>query len=280
MLTTERSWDFFAESSAGNLKFLELLYLQDQSNTSLLPILTKGFAGYAYGVSETLYFGEKLLGDEDTLNKQNALQYYTRALDYGLEYLDRQGIKRKDLLELEDKQLIEKLDKKLGEEDFIAVLYTGQAWGSLINLQMDNIALVTQVPRVKILFDWVCKKDSKIENGVCDIFYAQYEASRPKMLGGDPKKAEELYLAAIKAWPQHLLVRLNYIQFLILPGFEQDKYESQAKVLKEEFAKWEDMNRDNLENQNEYRKSSALNLYNAIAKKRFLMIEKNKAKIF
>jgi len=275
----EGNWEHFKNSSPSNLKFLELLWEQDRSNLKMLSALIKGYAGYTFGVHETLTFGDELAGVDDSPSKKEAIFFYTRVLDYGLFYLDKKGLSRGELLSNNEEHLTAKL-KELSEQDATALLYTAQSWGSLINLQKDNIALVSLVPKVKMLFDRVCKLRPDIDQNVCDIFLAQYEASRPKMLGGNPENAEKLYLAAIKKHPQHLLIRLNYIQYLLLPGFEAEKYEQQAVILREEFAKWGDLNRDSLENRSSYRNVQELNLYNSIAKKRFELIEKYKSKIF
>jgi hypothetical protein len=279
-LTLERNWDFFRDSSPGNLKFLEMIYLQDPENLELLSTLVKGFAGYAYAVPETLAYGDELAGNEASIHKQNAISLYTRALDYGLEYFNQKGVRKSQILGAQDQELNKLLNKKLSKKDLTAVLFTVQAWASLINLQKDNVALVSHVPKVKVMFDWVCEKDPKIENGVCDIFTAQYEAARPRMLGGNPEKARELYAAAIKKRPRHLLIRVGYIQYSLLPAFDQEAYEKEAQLLREEFAKWENLNRDNLENESEYKSVEELNLFNAIAKKRFELMEQNKKKIF
>lgn len=278
-LLKEGNWDFFRESAPSNLKFVELLWQQDRDNLKLLSVLVKGYAGYAFAVPETLALGDEWAGVEESLWKKNAIIYYTRALDYGTLYLTKRDVKRKDLLGDEAK-LSKKLKNELDEDDLMALLYTAQAWGSLINLQKDNVALVAQIPKVKVLFDHVCSRKPKIDQNVCDIFYAQYEASRPRMLGGNPAKAKKLFETAIKKHPQHLLIRVSYIQYLLLPAMEEGEYEKEARVLRDEFAKFEDMNRDELVNKSAYKKASKLNLYNAIAKKRFELIEKNKSKIF
>ncbi|HXH29802.1 MAG TPA: TRAP transporter TatT component family protein [Bacteriovoracaceae bacterium] len=279
-LTKENNWEFFKESLPANLKFIELLWQQDPENLALLSILVKGYAGYAFAVPETINFGDELSGLEDSSAKKEAIVFYTRSLDYGLLYLSKKGIQSSDLLALDAGKLLKKLSRKLKKEDLVPLMYTAQSWGSLINLQKDNVALVSQVPRVKLLFDHVCGKAPAIEQNSCEIFNAQYEAARPKMLGGNPEKAQELYRKAITDHPQHLIIRLGYIQYLLLPSMDGEKYEKEAAVLREEFAKWSDINRDGLENKSEYKGSSDLNLYNAIAKKRFEMIEKNKNKIF
>lgn len=275
----EMNWEFFSEAGPGNLKFLELLYDQDPENLRLLSVLIKSYSGYAFGVKETLLFQDELSGLEDSPHKKQAISFYTRAFDYGLFYLKQKGITSQELLS-NDESLLQKKLKEMDQEDVHALLYTAQAWGSLINLQKDNIALVGQVPKVKMIFDRVCEINPDIDQNVCDIFYAQYEVSRPKMLGGNPERGEELFLKAIEKHPKNLLIRLSYIQYYVVPLMDADKYEGQAKILREEFQKFSDLNRDSLENISPYKDEASLNLYNSIAKKRFEIIEQNKKKIF
>ena len=65
-----------------------------------------------------------------------------------------------------------------------------------------------------------------------------------------------------------------------MPAKDQKTYETEAGILKDEFAKWEDINRDNLEDDSDYKAVEYLNLNNSIARKRFDFIEKNKTRIF
>lgn len=279
-LTREDSWEFFRTSAPGNVKLVELLYLTDPSNMTLLPAVIKAYAGYAFAVPETLAFGDALAGKEDSPHVKEAITLYTRALDYGVTYLESRGVKRKDLLSLSEDDLKKLLGKKIDEDDFVALVYFAQAWGSLINLQKDNVALVSQIPRVKILFDHVCKKAPKIEHEICAIFYAQYEGSRPRMVGGSPERARELYLKARKENPHHLLIPLGLIQYVVIPAMEGEEYETLAQELRKEFSDWENRDRSELRDSTPYRKIRELNLYNAVARKRFELIEQNKKNIF
>lgn len=276
----EKSWEFYRDSAPGNLKFLETVYLQDRDNLELLGTLVKGYAGYAYSVPETLAMDDELSGAENSDHKKMAIALYTRSLDYGMDYFRRKGVSRKNLLDSNEKELKKILSNKFKKRDLVTILFTAQAWGSLINLQKDNVALVSHIPKVKLLFDWVCHKQPSIENGLCDIFFAQYEASRPRMLGGNPQKARELYQRAILKRPKHLLIRVGYIQYSLIPAFDKENYEKVAEALTQELLKWNDLNRDNLEDQSEYKSMEHLNLFNAIAKKRFEIIVKHQAKIF
>jgi hypothetical protein len=278
-LMQEGDWEFFRASSPSNIKFLELIWLQDKENYKLLSVLIKSYAGYAFGVHETLAIEDEIAGVGESQAKRNAIIFYTRAFDYGLLYLKHKGIKRSDLLSNDFDRLKLKL-KLFDEDDVIALLYTAQSWGSLINLQKDNIALVSQIPNVKLIFDHVCSLKPNVDFNVCDMFFAQYESTRPKILGGNPEKGEALFVETIKKHPMNLLLRQLYIQSSLIPMMDLDKYEKQSLVMKEEIAKWEDIKRDDLVSESIYKKHPELNLYNAIAKKRFLAVEKYKNKIF
>jgi hypothetical protein len=275
----EGNWDFFKASAPGNIKFLEVLWLQDTENSKLLSALIKTYSGYAFAVPETLYFADELEGMDNSKWKEEAIAFYTRSLDYGIRYLGKRGINKQDLLVNHTKSLKKKLNS-LADDDLTAVLYTAQSWGSLINLQKDNIALVSQVPNVKVLFDYVCDQKPDIDHNICDIFFAQYLAARPKMLGGNPEKGEELFLKAIKKHPRNLLIRLSYIQHVIVPSMDSEKYEKHAAEMREEIRQWENLNREELTDLSPYKDHQDLNLYNAIAKKRFEIIERNKKSIF
>ena len=279
VMMKERNWDVVRESAPANLKFLEVLWENDKSNYRLLSVMIKSYSGYAFSVLETLAFNDEVLGIEDSHWRGMAIDHYTRAFDYGLVYLAHKKITSKDLLANEEDVLIKKL-KTLKKEDLTALLYTAQSWASLINLQKSNVALVSQVSKVKALFDRVCELNPGIDGNVCDLFYAQYFVSRPKMLGGDPEKGEKLFIEAIKKYPKNLLMRISYIQYYLIPTIDIEKYEVESKALKEEISTWDNLNRDTLENVSPYKDLQDLNLYNSIAKKRLQIIETNKNKIF
>lgn len=270
-LTQERSWEFFKDATPGNIKFLEHFVLNDPTNLILRRVLIKTYVAYAYAVPETLAYDDQLALTEDLKHQQEATVHYTKALDYGLEYLSKKEISRKNLLTLDEDKLIKKLKRETSRDDLLAILYTAQAWGSLIKLHKKDLP---QMARVKVLFDYVCEEDPSIENGACDLFFAQYESSR------DSQKGKQLFLKAMEKYPKHLLIRVSYLQHVSLPTFDQEEYDKQALILKDEFHKWEDLNRDNLENTSSYKGQERLNLYNAIARKRFEIMESHKSKTF
>jgi len=262
----EKNWEFYRDSAPANLKFFEMMYLQDKENTELLGTLVKGYAIYAFAVPETLAFGDEMAGVKDSIYKKNAIIHYTTSLDYGLVFLQNKGIQKSELLSLDEKKLLQLLDDNISKKDYSTLLFLAKAWSSLIELQKENEALELHLPRVKQLFNWICKRESSIENGACDLYHAQYEVA---------DKAKEIYSETIKKYPKHLLARSTFLEYSILPPYNRDIYDTEAKNLKEELSKWEDMNRNTLADNSDYKAVEHLNLYNAIARKRFDFIEKN-----
>lgn len=265
-LEEERSWEWFREATPGNIQFMETMLGQDPENHILRRTLIKAYAGYGYGVFETLALREQILSLEEREFEGRARDMYRRALAHGEIYFGQKGVR----FQVNDEEALQKsLKKNLSKDDFVSLIYFAQAWGGLINLQKSDMGLVSQVPKVKLLFDFVCKQVPDIEQGVCALFYAQYEASRPRMLGGNPELGKTLFEKFIEKFPEHQLARLNYLQFSVLPRMDEEAFGQVEKELERGFAAWETGSG-----------AKRLNLYNAIAKKRWDIIKSNKKSLF
>jgi hypothetical protein len=282
-INTEANWDFFKQAAPASLKTIEGFWYADQKNEKLLAMLIKGYAGYAFGVNETDYLQDHFVDKPNSLHKKNAIWFYTKAYDYGLQFLKLKGINSDDLTpQMAEKKLPELLSKKLNDDDLIAVFYFAQAYGGLINLQKTNVSLISKLPVIKSMMDWVCHKSPNIENGSCQLFYAVYESSRPAMLGGDLEKGRELFLKYIKDYPYNLLARVSFIQYYIVPTMDDTLYAQQVEFLNKEFIYLEQAQNegDRSKLNIKYLEHRDLNLFNSIAKKRLEIIEKHKKDIF
>lgn len=284
-IETETNWEFFKQGVPANLKFMEGLYFVDPGNQDLLASLVKGYTGYAYGVSETLAFEEKLSGQGKHFREQTLAQY-SRAIEYSLLYFDEEDLSYKQLQKAvrSDEGVPGLLSDYLDRDsirDRELVAFAAQAFAGYINMRKDEMALVAQLPLAKGLFDWVCEIRPNINYGACDIFYAAYEAARPKALGGNPTKGEKLFKQALEKYPDNWLVRLSYVQHSILPRKDEQAYKKQKTYME----KWPELMK-----QNQYWKpfgsrpdvfqNEGLGVYQALALKRFEIIKKNESTIF
>lgn len=232
----ESNFDVFASGVAGNLMLMEGLLIQSPKNLDLLATLNKGYAGYAFGVNETQMYEEEWAELKSEAGRKQALLNYSRAVNFGVRYLQEKGIELSEIIaRMNEPQGIHfLLDKKLSEDkrDLEIVLFTAQSMAALMNLQKDNIGLVSQLPAAKGMFDWVCLKDPSINYGTCDIFYGAYEAGRPQMLGGNPQKGKEIFLKAIGKHPHNWLIRSSYLQFYLIPQNDEEGFKEQMLAMK------------------------------------------------
>lgn len=265
-LKHEKDWHWFREATPANIQFMETMLSQDEDNHVLRRTLVKAYAGYAYGVFETLMIPELIEGSDEKPQMKRALGLYQRAMAHGRTYFTHKEV---DFNAQDEAAFVESLRENVEEEDLVALAFFAQSWAALINLQKQDMVLVSQLPRVKVVFDHVCERKPDIENGLCPLFYAQYEASRPRMLGGNPELAQQLFQKFIQKSPAHLLARVSYLQFSVIPRLDEEEFAKVGRELDEAIAK----GKAGAENAN-------LNLLNAIGQERWSLIKKYQKKIF
>jgi hypothetical protein len=282
----ESNFEVFKSGIAGNLMLIEGLLAQSPNNQDLLATLNKGYAGFAFGVNETQMNEEEWSESKSEEGKRQALLNYTRAFNFGLRYLKLEGIELSDLLshmnETNGVQTL--LNKNLSDNkrDLELVLFTAQSLAALINLQKDNMGLVTQLSAVKGMFDWVCTKQPSINYGTCDIFNGAYEAGRPAMLGGNPKKGKEIFLKAIAKHPHNWIIRTSYMQFYLIPQNDEDGFKEQMlamKIFYEDFNKYYVYDHQ-VRSEGPWMREEGLRLYQTLALKRYELMKRFQKNFF
>ncbi|HAZ14416.1 MAG: hypothetical protein A2X86_19490 [Bdellovibrionales bacterium GWA2_49_15] len=234
-IETEGNWEIFKDGIPGNLKMMEGMVFIQPTNKKLLVGLVKGYTGYAFAVTESLYIPDQLK-DRDSHLRIQLLANYSKALDFGLRFLEVNGVSFDDLMKNinVDQGIIKLLDKNFDDTtlDLEGVLYTAQSLGSLIFLQKDKMKMVSLLPIVKGMFDWIALKRPNINYGTCDLFFAAYEAGRPKMLGGDPVKGKALFKALINKYPNNWLAHVAYLRFYVIPLADEEEFKKEMDYLK------------------------------------------------
>ena len=284
---SESNFEMFKNGVAGNLVLIEGLLAQSPENKNLLATLNKGYAGYAFAVNETQMNEEEWAELKSEDGKRQALLNYTRAINFGVRYLSSEGVEFSEIINKmnEPQGIFILLDKKLSgtnKRDLEVVLFTAQSLAGAINLQKDNIGIVSQLPVAKAMFDWVCSKDPSINYGTCDIFYGAFEAGRPQMLGGNPAKGKEIFQKAITKHPHNWLIRTSYIQFYLIPQNDEEGFKEQMLALKifhEEYNRYFIYdNQPKLEGP--WMREEGLRFYQALSLKRYELINRFQKQFF
>jgi hypothetical protein len=286
-LEASSNMDFFRIGVPSNLLLIEGLLSEAPQNEKILATLTKGYSGYAFAINESDMLAEDWSESKSEAAKKQALFNYTKALDFGLRYLAVHNVSLSDLTSRmnEPQGIPHFLEKRLSSEklDLDTVLFTAQSYAALINLQKDNISMVAQLPVAKAMFDWVCMKEPSINYGMCDIFYGAFEAGRPKMLGGNPEKGKEIFIKAMENHPHNWLIRTSFMQFYLIPQNDKEGFLQQLEFLKSkqtEFDNFTIYSNDSLTNESSWAREPRLRLYQALALKRFELMNKYQKQLF
>ncbi|PIP89180.1 MAG: hypothetical protein COW79_13900 [Bdellovibrionales bacterium CG22_combo_CG10-13_8_21_14_all_38_13] len=284
-METEPDWDHLKESVGPNLKVVEGLYSLSPEDDDLLVALVKGYTAYAFAIHETEALADQYSDKSKSISLSKAQHFYSRAIEYGLEYFVEQGITWDQLVKSprEEGGVEGLLSKKLSSDKRTheAVAFFAQAMGGLINLKKDDMTLVAQLGIVKGMFDWVCKEDPNINHGACQLFYAAYEAGRPRMLGGDPEKGREIFKKAIELNPNNWLVHVTYLQYYVIPMGDEDEWASVKKVLNQaEVLNQEDLIWSPGAAPNAAFKDKSIRAFQAVALKRWSIIKKYEKEFF
>lgn len=133
-----------------------------------------------------------------------------------------------DLCEALDKK-IEDIEVELADldEDELVVVYTyASSWASWIQANSSNWDAIAQLPKVKILFNWVLKYDLNYDNGTAQIYMGVLESQIPPSLGGRPDLAKAHFENAIRASDgKNLMAKVLYAQQYARLMFEQELHD-------------------------------------------------------
>jgi len=159
---------------ASNLKLLEGLLKSDPDNAKIKLMLAQGYAGYA------------LAFEEDTL-PQAARLLYRRARNYALSvlHLSQSALKNPTAFRT--------FIKKTKRKDVPALFWSGFAWAGYINLSLEDPGALLDLPKVEAIMQRVRQLDSTYFYGAVYLFFGSIYGQKPRILGGDPQKAQAFF---------------------------------------------------------------------------------------
>ena len=124
---------------------------------------------------------------------------------------------------------VEDIEIELAEldEDEIIIVYTyASSWASWIQANTSDWNAIAQLPKVKILFNWVLKYDPDYDNGTAQIYMGVLESQIPPSLGGRPDLAKAHFDNAISASDgKNLMAKVLYAQQYARLMFEQELHD-------------------------------------------------------
>lgn len=226
----ENDIQFAREAIPANLKLLEALYKGDEENYILAETISKTYFAYSFAILEQDYWDLKFKDPKLARHQKNrATNFYKRGRDYALRILEgKEGFKESLFGDL---TLLEESLKKFEEDDVPALFWLAFNWAQFINLSKDKPAEVIHLARVKLLMNRVMELNDRFYFGSVHIFFGSFYASRPEMLGGNPKKGKEHFEKAIEISDgKFLLGKVFYAWFYAIQAQNIELYD---RLLKE-----------------------------------------------
>jgi hypothetical protein len=180
-------------------------------NEQLLLAGAQGYTSFASGFVE-----------EE--NKEYARELYGKGRKYALESLEKRGVKDPAVRPLDE---FEEDLKSLGKKDVPYLFWTATCWASWIKLNLASIEALAELPRVELMIKRVLEIDEGFYYGGAHLFMGVWYASRPKMLGGDPRKAQAHFLMAIKLGEgKFLMAYVYYADYYARQTLEKELFQT------------------------------------------------------
>jgi len=203
----ENDLDLADKALASDLKLIDGLLKSDPQNEQLLLLAAQGYAGYALAFLEDS-------------QPQRAKNLYLRARDYALQVL------RKDenftLAENAGLSELSKYLKSCKKDCVPALFWSGFAWSGYINLSLDHVDALADLPEVQALMQRVLQLQPNYFYGSAYLFWGSLYGMKPKIMGGDPQKAKVYF---------EMNFKLNQNKFLLAYVYAAKFYA--AKILDE-----------------------------------------------
>jgi len=103
--------------------------------------------------------------------------------------------------------------KHLGKKDVPYLFWTATCWASWINLNLDSMEAVSELPRAEWMMKRVLELNEGFYYGGPLLFMGIWFASRPRMAGGDLQRAQEYFLKALDLGQGKFLMAYVYYAY-------------------------------------------------------------------
>jgi len=149
-------------------------------------------------------FASLFVEDQD---KEYANLLHERGRQYALRSLERRGFKDPLQRPFDD---FKRGLKRLGKKDVPILFWTATCWANWIRLNLDSMEALSELPRVEEMMRRVLELDEGFHYGGAHLFMGIWYASRPKIAGGDLKKAQGHFLKALDLGQRKFLMAYVY----------------------------------------------------------------------
>lgn len=203
-----------AQAMPSHIKILETILASDPDNPRLLTLLSQLYAAYAFSVLETQwerqhFFPENTVGMDSLQPLEEHLQRcLEKGVDYALQALEARHPGAAE--QFERPRQADGFLRSLGEPDVPALFWYGFNLGLFVQHNLDSVAAMGRSYLVEKTMQRVIELNPGYYHGSAQVVMMVYYASRPPMMGGNPKLAAEHYHLHKEQWPDVTGMREMY----------------------------------------------------------------------
>ena len=195
-MASESDVDLAREAAPGQLKTVEGFWFASPDNKKLIRLLAQGYCEYAFGFLDSDLEALTMAGhdDEQTAKlRARVTGLYQRCTQYGLKLLGGSWAKDLDGDLVAFRAKVSTADKRAVE----GLFFTALGLASAININRDNLELVGQLPRAKMMLERVVQLDEKFYNAGAHTALGTLYSAQAAFAGGNPAKGREHFDRAI-----------------------------------------------------------------------------------
>ena len=187
-------------------------------NKQLLITAAQSYASYA----------SAFIQDED---KPYAITLYAKAKAYALEALEQNGFKNPQSRPFDD---FDSGLQQTNKKDVPYLFWAASCWGNWISLNRGSMEAMAELPRVVLMMKRVLELEEAYYYGGAHIFMGIFEASKPRMIGGNLNIAREHFLKAMEMGNgKFLMTNVYFAAYYAKKAFDRELFISTLeKVLK------------------------------------------------
>jgi len=180
-------------------------------NEQLLIAAAQGYSSFASAFVE----------DQD---KDYAKVLFGKGREYALRSLEIRGLKESLQSPLDD---FKEGLKGLGKKDVPYIFWGATCWANWISLNLDSMEALAELPRVEMMMKRALELDEGFYYGGPHLFMGIWYASRPKIAGGDLKKAQGHFLKALDLGQgKFLMAHVYYANYYARQALDKDLFVS------------------------------------------------------
>lgn len=176
---TTSDWETAKMASAAGLAQFEGMHMLVPDDDNAYFLLIRGWASNAFAFVEDDLETAILKGDEDEIAylRARAKNMYTRAVNYGIEWMESKHEGLNEAIKHGSEKEIQEYVKKFTDvEDADFLFWTGQAWMSRVNVDKADIGAVGTIFIGRTMVERAVELNDGIERGSGHVILASYYA--------------------------------------------------------------------------------------------------------